>query len=329
MDFKIICDTREMVGAGKLRESLYSDHPSEANLESFIRAATNQGFAVSFFGGVESIVESVASGEKFSDSVFINFSDGLTHTYSRVQVPVLCELLGVPYSGSGVFSSAVVNNKRCACSLVGDAAINVPGGMRITSATDINRTFLGQLLPVFVKPNCEGSSMGISLDSYQPTLEGALRLISNLLRDYEELSVEHFIDGRDVTVFVLGNPPNFEVVEPIVLQAEGRSFLDLEAKKNRLVERRDARQCLSSEEIDEVRRLSRRIFEVLDCRDICRIDFKMTKNGDFFFIEANSAPRFSETSEIGFLAKCHERRFDDYVGLFLNTVKKRLNHGEV
>lgn len=329
MNFRVICDTREMLNEAENQQSAYSDHPSRANLDTFVNAAINQGFDISYFGGIERIIASIHEREKFPGSIFVNFSDGLTHDYARVQVPVLCELLNVPYSGSGVFSSAIANNKRCACDVVERAGVDVPKGFRVSRMTSVDRACLEKLLPVFVKPNCEGSSMGITSDSLQSTLDGALEQIRALLGDYNEIAVEHYISGRDITVFVLGNPPDFELIEPIVLQAENRAFLDLEAKKERLVHRFSPRCLLSEDEVSRVRLLSKRIFETLECRDICRIDFKVDELGRFYFIEANSAPRFSKTSEIGFLANSKGKEYDDYVKLFLDIVSKRVNRGAV
>ena len=77
--------------------------------------------------------------------------------------------------------------------------------------------------------------------------------------------------------------------------------------------------------IESIRAQSEKIATLLGARDICRIDYRINlSSGEFYFIEINSAPRFSSTSEIGFIAQKKGMHFKDITKLFIETVNKRL-----
>lgn len=276
-----------------------------------------------FFGGVPELVESIHDRMTFEDAAFVNFSDGLDSAYARVQVPVLCEILNVSYSGADVFASALINNKHCSCAIIREAGMPAPVGIRATRDALPSIAQLERILPVFIKPNTEGSSVGITPASLQSDAGAALVQIGEMLCEYNELVVERYIEGRDVTVFVLGNGDEAMCLEPIELISDS-PFLDIGVKSSRSLERKLLRDTDRDDTASRVKRHAIATYHALNGRDIARIDYRLDAKGKLYFIEANSCPRFSRTSEIGFLASQGGSTFEEYVSRYISIVERRI-----
>ena len=322
MRWHVICDTRDMFES-KVGETSYNDHPSSENVSDFIEAMRSCGYDASFFGGVSELVKSIHDRMAFEDAAFVNFSDGLDATYARVQVPVLCEILDVPYSGADVFASALMNNKHCSCAIIREAGMPAPVGIRATKNARPSITQLERILPVFIKPNTEGSSVGITPASLQSSASAALVQIEEMLGEYNEIVVERYIEGRDVTVFVFGNGDETMCLEPIELLSDS-PFLDIGVKSSRGLERKLLRDTARNDTVLLVKQHAMAAYHALNGQDMARMDYRLDAKGEPYFIEANSCPRFSRTSEIGFLASQEEVTFEDYVSRFISIVERRL-----
>lgn len=324
MMWQIVCDTRDRF-PNAVENMSYNDHPPYGNLQEFVSSIHSLGFDCQYFGGVPELISAIESNTQFSQCVFLNFSDGLELNYARVQVPLLCEMLGVLYSGSDVFSSALQNNKNCSCSVVREAGFSAPKGFRVTRNIKPHINDLSNLMPVFVKPNTEGSSVGVVEDSLQCNETQALEYINQKLNVFDELVVEEYIQGTDVTVFIIGNIGlGMKCVEPIALFSD-KQFLDVDVKSNHLMQRISYSNIATKRQVDAICETAVSIFELLECRDVARMDFRVTKDGEIFFIESNSCPRFSNTSEIGFIANEHGTSFDSYVRMLLETIEVRID----
>lgn len=114
MKFFLVCDFRENMKnyAPKYEANLYSDHPTYNNISEIIASIQLLGHECEYFGGIPELIHAVEIGEHFNNCVFLNFTDGMDEKYSRVQAPALLDILKVPYSGSGVFASVLMNNKH-------------------------------------------------------------------------------------------------------------------------------------------------------------------------------------------------------------------------
>ena len=139
-----------------------------------------------------------------------------------------------------------------------------------------------------VKPSREGSSFGISIvKPGEGSLEEAMK---EALKFDENLIIEAFVPGRELTVSILGE----EVFHPIHIKPSGQ-FYDFESKYNSL-ETEYLKASLKDDEIKEIKDIAWHAFSSLGCRGWGRVDFMQDENGNFQIIEVNTVPGLTKTS---------------------------------
>ncbi len=208
----------------------------------------------------------------------------------------LLELADVPYVGSGVLGSAVAMDKITAKRLAGEAGI--PQGKWIGLRHGSADRELGSRVdrelgwPVFVKPSNLGSSVGVSKARDAGELAGALELAFS----YDERAlVEEAIDGREIEVGVLGDPPAASVPSEV---RPSREFYDYEDKY--LVDGAEllVPAPLSANDASAVQELALAAFAAVEAEGMARVDFFYEEGGRGFLLnEVNTIPGFTPISQ--------------------------------
>ncbi len=241
----------------------------------------------------------------------------------------LLELAGVPYVGSGVLGSSLSMDKAMAKQVL---AVNGIAQARSRSFREheITPSLPQQLvdelgLPLFVKPANMGSSVGVSKAK---TVEAVRDAIALALSYDEWVVVEEAITGREIEVAVLGNlEPRASVPGEIVPGAEFYDYADkyLDDGSQAVIPAR-----LSPEAAAEVRALAVRIFQVLRCEGLARVDFFHEDGPDgrgFLCNEVNTIPGFTPISMYPKLWEAsglgYRRLIDDLVDLALERHHRR------
>lgn len=204
------------------------------------------------------------------------------------------DLLGLPYTSCDAATSAITFNKRYTVAVAAFAGIKVARSLHLFQHTAVSpETILQQLtLPVFVKPNNGGSSIGMSKVNKAEELAGALQ---KAFAEDDQVLVEEFIAGREFTVGVLKTPDEI-IVLPITEVISKKEFFDYEAKYQGLNEE------ITPAQIDEaltnkIRATARKVFEMLNCRGVVRIDFIYNEAANEpYMLEINTVPGQSEAS---------------------------------
>ncbi len=211
----------------------------------------------------------------------------------------LLQLADVPYVGAGVLGSAVQMDKEVSKRLLRAAGLPVIPWRTVLAHELVEdperpaRRALDALgLPLFVKPACLGSSVGISKVKTEAALVPALR---EGARYDSKLLVERAVDGREIEVAILGlRPPEASVPGEIRTQ---REFYDYEAKYVDEDTELVVPAPLSEEETATVRQIALAAFEALEGEGLGRADFLLERGtGQFFVNEVNSLPGFTEAS---------------------------------
>jgi D-alanine-D-alanine ligase len=201
------------------------------------------------------------------------------------------EVLGIPYTGCDTLSSAITFNKQACKDFLRTHNIPMAPSVVLRKAQSINWEEIKQLgLPVFVKPNKNGSSYGASKVSEAEKMEEA---IAHAFQYDNEVVVEGFLKGVEYSNGVLRKDGEI-VVLPITEIIPLNEFFDFKAKyENQSQEITPAR--LTEEETQRCQGYTRLIYQALGCRGIGRFDY--IKVGDtFYFLEANTIPGMSENS---------------------------------
>jgi len=226
-----------------------------------------------------------------------NIGECLFGESRRCQIPSMLEMLGISYTGSGVLTQAITLDKARAKELMSYYGIPTPKFQLFRAGDEPLNPNLN--FPLFVKPNAEGSSKGItrkSLVKNENELRGRIKFIID--RYHQPALVEEYIDGREFTVALLGNPPKvLPIVEvdfnnvpnnlPKFDCYEVKWFWDSPSNE---VESVICPARIDKKIEDSIKKIALYTFKVLGCVDICRIDMRLDKNGIPNVLDVNVSP---------------------------------------
>ena len=255
-----------------------------------------------------------------------NFAEG-TGRRCREGVPAaVCELLGIPFSGSDLLTLGLTLDKAMTRRVVA-SEIRLPRAVLVEREDDF--AGLGALsYPVIVKPNDEGSSKGIRDNPIADDAGAARRRCEWLRERYGCPSiVEEFVDGTEVTVGILGNTPEERIlgmmeIEP--LEPDPRFVYSLEVKRDwRSKVRYHVPPRLGAAARDEIADIAIKAFRLLGCRDVARMDFRLDGSGRLYFLECNALPGLNAAnSDLVLLASGTHSHRQIVQEIFLGAVRR-------
>lgn len=264
--------------------------------------------------------------------MFLNFSDGLSHWSRKAQSAILLEMLRVPYVGTDPLGLLTAGNKHYTKNCLHNInCVNIANSVLCYSMQDMNNNNLNA--PVILKPNREGSSIGISQLNFCQSHEQIHVMLAKLLITFTEVLIEEYIAGYEVTQFLIGNPTHFPVNEVIVSSYNGKYYFEnfvfgLEEKSNHKRRQESADAILNNGTIRKIKQAGEKIFQSINMRDFARIDYRVQLDGTIFFLEINGNPVMSDTSEVGLICRKHGCKIGDIIGLLIQTAEARLSsHG--
>ena len=215
------------------------------------------------------------------------------------------ELLGIPYTGSGVLASALAMDKWRTKLVWQGAGIPTPRYELLTAASDFPAVLARLGLPLMVKPANEGSSIGMSKVRAASSLEEAYALAAN----YDKVVLaEQFIDGVELTAAVLG-----EVALPLIRLETPREFYDYEAKYVANDTRYIVPCGLPADAEAALQQQVLAAFNALGCRGWGRVDLMLDAAGKPWFIETNTSPGMTDHSLVPMAARHAGLSFEDLV----------------
>ena len=205
----------------------------------------------------------------------------------------LLETIGLPYTGSGVWASALAIDKEKAKMFYRAAGISTPESLAITRDGDYSLEEIAQKMggSCVVKPNTEGSSLGVFIVKPDDDLE---ECIDQAFQVGERLLIERYVEGTELTVAVVGadTPEALPIIE-IVPQSDSYDFESKYAP--------GGSQHICPARLDEAvaRRigdLAVRAHQALGCFGVSRSDFLLDADGEPWILETNTIPGMTETS---------------------------------
>jgi D-alanine--D-alanine ligase len=233
------------------------------------------------------------------DIVF-NIAEGVRGESRESQVPAICEFLGVPYTGSGVLTTALCLDKARTKEVLARYGLATPA-YRVIAQTEAGCVDL--CFPLIVKLLHEGSSMGLTPDSVVDDIDGLSRQITRLVATYGQPAlVEEFIPGREFTVGVLGNEkltvlPIAEIVfsHPRginLFQPDDPLLAMLSDTKDKRALHPGLHEARCPAVLDEglaqrICETAERAYRALDCRDWCRMEMRLGPDGELYVLELN------------------------------------------
>ncbi|MBV5312015.1 MAG: D-alanine--D-alanine ligase [Prolixibacteraceae bacterium] len=229
------------------------------------------------------------------------------------------ELVKIPYSTCGVYSSALTFNKYFCSNYLRNFNVPMAKSVRLFKGdhADADQLIEELGLPLFVKPNAGGSSFGVTKVKEKSQLLGALEMA---MKESHDILVEQFIDGKEFTCGLV-KLSDQELIFPVTEVIPQNEFFDFEAKytKGKTDEITPAR--ISPELTEKVQQLSSRIYDLCDCSGIVRIDY-ILRDGEFFFLEVNTTPGMTATSFVPQQIAAMDRKLGDVLELIIEDKLK-------
>ncbi|MGB9098444.1 D-alanine--D-alanine ligase [Erwinia sp.] len=226
------------------------------------------------------------------------------------------EFLSIPYTGSGVMASAITMDKLRTKFLWQGCGLPVSPYVALTRkemdaglTPDIKAKIAELGLPVFVKPSCEGSSVGISRVNTADTLQAALE---EAFRHDDDVLVEAFLSGPEYTVAVIGE----EILPSIRIQVVSE-FYDYEAKYFSDDTEYFCPSGLSAEQEAELSDIVMKAWRALGCSGWGRVDVMMGGDGQFYLLEVNTSPGMTGHSLVPMAGKQAGMSFSQLVARIL------------
>lgn len=228
-----------------------------------------------------------------SNSLVFNICEMIGGSYREAIVPSLCEILNVPYVFSAPDVMVKTLDKNICNLLVQQSKQNVPDWLYVTSHEDMEHLAFLNNYPYIVKPAYEGSGMGISNQSVLSNHRDLVDRVNYVISAYKQpVLVQQYINGLELTVGVLGEGKQIEVLAPIEISLPSSKVYGYEQKENSNTQ---AIYCQSTDESVnmEIKAASKIIYQSLGCRDAARIDFRFdTAKRKLYFLEINPLPHF-------------------------------------
>ncbi len=232
----------------------------------------------------------LSSGETFLFDCALIAMHGTPGEDGRLQA--YFDLLKLPYTSSGMLSSALTFNKYACKIFLKNFGINTAKAVLIRREDRLEHgnIFNETGLPCIVKPNNGGSSFGVSKVDSAPALNNAF---AAAFKEDDEIIIEEYIKGRELTCGLL-KTKKMQIVLPVTEILSKKEFFDYEAKYKGMADEITPANIPGNVE-KLVKETSLLIYDVLDCRGIVRIDY-IFSDGKLYFLEVNSVPGMTKNS---------------------------------
>ncbi|UCH59958.1 MAG: hypothetical protein JSV61_00365 [Anaerolineales bacterium] len=326
-------------------EDQWDDLDSEKTINSLLEAIRAGGNTCEFLEGDTSLLDTV---RKMKPDICFNICEGHFGDAREAQVPAILEMLQIPYTGSKVLTLALALDKPMTKRVLHYHDLPTPA---FQSFERVNEPLNEEMIfPLFVKPSREGTGMGVSAKSIVHNEQELIEQVEFILNRYKQPAlVERYIEGREVTVGVVGN-----LIGPVArrlpedeeaprVQAGLRFFPPMEVNlkpfettdvvysnrlKVALADQLDylCPAPLDAEMVDELNWLTAAVFRVTGAQDVSRVDFRLNVHEDWkpYILEINPLPGLSPgVSDLVIEAAAEGVDHTYLVNMILDTALKR------
>lgn len=283
-------------GDSEIPADFFAEGDSPATIQAIIDTFIEGGHRVL---GVEADDRLLQTLEAERPDFVFNLAEGLWGDFRESYVPLICERLGLPYSGSDPLTLAICLNKARTKEILGYHLIPTPAFRIFSPRHPV--VLDGFEFPAIVKPVSEGSSKGIFNDSVVYSPADARRRVEEKIRQYQQpVLMERFLTGQEFTVAIWGNGEEVEVL-PIIamdysqLPVDSEPIYSYEAKwiwdtPEKPLEIFQCPASISAELKENIEEVVRDTYRVLQVRDWCRIDVRLDEQEIPHVLELNPLP---------------------------------------
>lgn len=323
----------------------WDDLDSESTVLAIVNAIRSGGYEAEFFEGDLTLVDKLS---RYKPDICFNICESHFGDAREAQIPALLEMMRIPYTGSKVLTLALALDKPMTKRVLTYHDLPTPDFQSFERPDEPLAE--GMQFPLFVKPSREGTGMGVSANSIVHNEEQLRTQVAYILEKYRQTAlVERYIEGREITVGMVGNlqgpvarriPHNLNAPR---IQAGLRFFPPMEvdlkpyAESDVIYSNRLKVQLaedltylcpapLDDEMVDELNWLAAAVFRVCGCLDVARVDFRLDANDNWkpYILEVNPLPGLSPgISDIVIEAAAEGVSHTELVLMILHTAMKR------
>ncbi len=281
------------------------------------------GHKVIKIGNAKALIDRIHNGENW-DIVF-NISEGVKGRSRESHVPSILEIYDIPYVFSDPLVMSVTLDKAISKILVRGSGICTADFMIVEDAESLAKVSQELTFPVFVKPNAEGSSIGITKNSIIYSEKELNHVCADLRQYYLPILIESYLPGREFSVGIIGTGKDAKVLGVVEVKLREPS-LDLcrswDVKENSKIK---AEHILATDqEAQLAAEYALKIWQLLGCRDAGRVDFRSNNCNIPHFLEVNPVPGLiDEYSDICILGKFVGVEYPKLLESILNSAVSR------
>lgn len=225
-------------------------------------------------------------------------------------VQAILDLKGNKYTGSKTLASAVTMDKILSKILFDEYKIPTPKWFSFTNSEMTFDDVVSRIeteigYPAIIKPNDQGSTIGLSICRKKEDIKNAL----SLAKDYsEKVLVEEFIPGRELTVGVVG-----DFALPVLEIKPKHEIYDYECKYTSGMSEYIVPADIPNEISEQLQQVSLKAFKALECEGYARIDFRLSPDNKFYLLEINTLPGMTSLSLVPKMAKAVGMSFEELI----------------
>lgn len=318
----------------KLKTDEFAEFDDISTIQAIKSALESDGHEVIMIEAKEDAYEKIKNSKL--DFVF-NFAEGIHGNSRESHIPAMLEMLKIPYTGSDILTLSIALDKARTKEVLCYYNIPTSNFQLFKSANEpLNKKLH---FPLFVKPNAEGSSKGITGKSLVHNEKELRERVDFIINRYSQPAlVEEFLDGREFTVSVLGNnPPRVLPIVEVVfdnLPNDVPKFDCFEVKwifdsPDSGIETVVCPAKIDKKLENKIKEIASNTFKVLNCKDFCRIDMRLDKNNVPNVIEVNPIagliPDPKENSRFPKACYTADMTFNEIILSILNAAIERYN----
>jgi D-alanine-D-alanine ligase len=328
-----------------MSEDQWDDLDSEKTVNAILEAIRANGNDAQFLEGDTKLPTTLA---KYKPDICFNFSEGHFGDSREAQIPALLEMLRIPYTGSRVLTLALALDKPMTKRILWWHELPTPAFQEFDRADEALNDDMN--FPLFVKPSREGTSMGISAKSVVNTEEELHEQVSFIINKYKQPAlVEDYIEGREVTIGLVGN-----LVGPVArrmpvnpdaprvqaglyflppMEVDLKPYLLTDAVYSNRLKVALAEEIdylcpapLDQDQVDELNWLAAAVFRVMGANDVSRVDFRLDANDNWkpYILEINPLPGLAPViSDLVIEARADNIDHATLVNMILDAALKR------
>lgn len=324
----------------------WDDLDSWETIQAIMAALELGGHEVTFLEGDQTLYNNL---DAVKPDICFNLCEGHFGDSREAQVPAILEMLGIPYTGSRVLTLALALDKPMTKRVLTYHNLPTPA-FQVFERLDEPRD-TGLQFPLFVKPSREGTGMGVSAQSIVHNEQQLREQLERIFERYNQPAlVEQFIEGREVTIGIVGNltkpvarriPEDEEALRivsglhflpPLEIDMNAYPVEEAGLYTNRIkVEMAHEFHYLcpaplSEEQVEELNWLAAAAFRVMGCLDVARIDFRLDAKDGYkpYILELNPLPGLNpEYSDLCIEAKAAGWRYEKLINRILDEAIER------